>query len=344
MGIKLVKSNVTVFLIICLGVFLAPIFLKEYFIYLLAFVAVTFITVQGLNIMIGLTGLFSLGQAGSAAIGAYIGAILEAHLPWIPFPLTILMACLGTTFVGIIIGFPCLRLSGFYLAMGTFAFAEAVIEIIKYLEPVTGGSSGMTVLKPSLFQLTINTTTGIFYMSSLLAIFSQIFIINISKARTGRALNAIREDELAAYSMGINVPRYKLIAFAMGSLYGGLGGILYAYLLGFIRGDFFSLHMALNLFLILYVGGVGNVFGPLLGSVFIVLLPQILGGVFSRHLSLVYGVVLVIFILLIPNGMIGLLNKLQKNENDNTPIIGFKIGKVLSRIMIFGKTAKLRNN
>jgi ABC-type branched-subunit amino acid transport system permease subunit len=306
--------------------------------------AVTFITVQGLNIMIGLTGLFSLGQAGSAAIGAYIGSILEANVPWIPFPLIILLACLGTTIVGIIIGFPCLRLSGFYLAMGTFAFAEAIIVIIKYLEPLTGGSSGMAVLKPSMFQFTINTTRGIFYMSSILAILSQLLIINISKTKTGRALNAIREDELAAYSMGINVPRYKLIAFAMGSLYGGLGGILYAYLLGFIRGDFFSLQMALNLFLILYVGGVGNVFGPLLGSAFIVLLPQILGSVFSRHLSLVYGVVLVIFILLIPNGMIGLLNKLQKKENDNTPVIGFKIGKVLPRLLTLGKSYKIRNN
>jgi branched-chain amino acid transport system permease protein len=296
--------------VICLCLLVAPLFLKEYFLYLLAFTAITTITVQGLNVMVGVTGLFSLGQAGFAAIGAYTAVILQSHFPSMPFPLSMVIACLGTTLVGIVIGFPSLRLSGFYLAMATFAFAEAVIQIIKYLEPLTGGSSGMTVLKPTFFHLTITTTSGIFYLSSAVALLAQLAISSISRTKTGRALNAIREDELAAYSMGINVPRYKLLAFAIGSFYGALGGILYAYLLGFIRGDFFSLQMALSLFLTLYVGGVGTVSGPLLGSAFIVLLPQALGGVFSRHLSLVYGSVLVVFIVLIPKGMIGVVNGL----------------------------------
>ena len=111
--------------------------------------------------------------------------------------------------------------------------------------------------------------------------------------------------------MGVNVRGYKLASFALGSMFGGLGGILYAYLLGYIRADFFSIGMALNFFVILLVGGIGNVFGPILGSIFIVLLPQILGKTFSQNMGLIYGFVLVIFIMLLPHGLIGVFQQIS---------------------------------
>ena len=296
-------------LLLLLGIL--PLILRDYYVYLASFVLITAISAMGLNIVTGFTGLFSFGQAGFAAVGAYTGVILVRHFSWLPFPVVLVLVCVVTAAAGVLIGLPCLKLSGFYLAMATLAFAEGITELIDYFKSFTGGTEGLRVMAPRIGGLVLDSEKKLFFLIAALAVFCLFITVNLTKMKIGRAWISIREDEVAAAVMGVNVRGYKLASFALGSMFGGLGGILYAYLLGYIRADFFSIGMALNFFVILLVGGIGNVFGPLLGSIFIVLLPQVLGKTFSQNLGLIYGVVLVVFIMLLPNGLIGVVERIS---------------------------------
>jgi branched-chain amino acid transport system permease protein len=286
-----------------------PFFLGEYLTYLLTVMSIMIIVTQGLNVLIGFTGQFSFGQPGFMAFGAYLGAILATRLPWIPFPLTVLVVGGATALVGFIIGFPCLRLSGFYLAMATFGFSAAVFELVNYFGPLTGGNEGMYAPAPGLGSLRLSSTTDIYYITALSVILVMIGVRNIARSRTGRAWNAIRDDEIAASSMGINLQKEKLKVFAFGAMLAGISGLYYSYLIRYLEASYFNL-MGLSFFLILVVGGIGSVMGPVFGSIFITALPQLIGGTFSQHMSLVYGIILVLFVLLIPKGFCGLWNRL----------------------------------
>ena len=299
------KYRFVTLLIALIIYFTSPLFLREYYLFLLTNITITFIIVQGLNIIVGYTGLFSFGQAGFVAFGAYFGAIISQKIPWLPFPIIIIITCIASMILGIIIGFPCLRLRKFYLAMITFAFAGAIIEIINYWEPLTGGLAGIYVPVPSIGLFKIDSIIKIFYLCAIIAILCQIVVTNIIKTKTGRAWIAVRDDEIASSSMGINVNKYKLLSFASGSLLGGLGGILYAYLFGFINASYFSFNMAINFFLALFIGGIATTAGPILGSFIMIILPQLIGQYFSGYLILVYGIILILIIILLPKGIIG---------------------------------------
>lgn len=317
------KVNIKFLPIIILILYLiTPLLLGEYYIYVFTIMSIMIIVVQGLNVMIGFCGLFSFAQAGFMAFGAYFGSILVTKLPWMPFPLVILIVGIASASLGVLVGFPCLRLSGFYLAMATFGFSAVIFELIEYFSSLTGGSEGMYVPSAVIGNLKIHSIMGIFYLVAVIMVITQIAVQHIAKTKTGRAWNAIRDDEIAASSMGIDIQNYKLRAFAFGTFYAGIGGILYAYLLKFLNVNFFSGEMGLSFFLILVVGGIGTIYGPVLGSIFITLLPQILGGAFSQHMSLVYGVILVSFILLAPQGFCGIWSQLILRTKSNDNLLG----------------------
>ncbi len=289
----------------------SPFFLPEYWRYLVLIMSIMAIVVQGLNVMIGFAGLFSFGQPGFMVFGAYFGAILATKLPWLPFPVVMVAVACASALAGLAIGFPCLRLQGFYLAMGTFGFSSAMFHIINFLEPLTGGNDGMYAPSPGLFGLTLGTTRQVFVMAAVCVVLVQLFIRELDHTRTGRAWKAIRDDEIAASSMGINLRREKLKAFALGAALAGVAGLLYSWAIRYLEVNYFSL-MGLSFFLMMVVGGIGRVYGPVFGSVFITLLPQVLGGKFSQQMSLVYGVVLVAFVLLAPEGFHGILRRVSR--------------------------------
>ncbi len=302
------KKYILIFLLTGLVIyFTAPLFLREYYIFLLINITIMFIITQGLNIIVGYTGLFSIGQAGFVAFGAYFGTVVMHKIPWLPFPIIIIIVCIASMLLGLLIGFPCLRLRKFYLAMITFAFAGAIIEIINYWGPLTGGMAGISVPVPTIGEFKIDSIIKIFYLCGIIAVIIQIIITNLTKTKTGRAWVAIRDDEIAASSMGINVNKYKLLSFGFGSLLGGLGGILYAYLFTNINADSFSLQMTINFFIALFIGGIATNIGPILGSAIVVILPQLIGQYFTKYLLLVYGVILILIIILLPKGIYGSL-------------------------------------
>ena len=269
------------------------------------------IVVQGLNVMIGFAGLFSFGQPGFMVFGAYLGAILATKLSWLPFPLVMIAVAAASALLGLIIGFPCLRLQGFYLAMATFGFSSAIFQIINYLRPLTGGNEGMYAPPPAIAGIKLGSTQDILFIAGICVILLQIVIRNVNRSRTGRAWKAIRDDEIAASSMGINIRNEKLKAFSFGAALAGIAGLLYSYTLKYIEVSYFS-QMGLSFFLIMVIGGTGKIWGPIFGSIFITLLPQIFGGKFSQNMNLVYGFVLVFFILLAPEGFYSLWEKIAK--------------------------------
>jgi branched-chain amino acid transport system permease protein len=299
--------------------------LNEYWRYLILIMAVTAIVVQGLNVMIGFAGLFSFGQPGFMAFGAYVGAILAARFPWLPFPVVLLVAASASALLGLVIGFPCLRVQGFYLAMATFGFSGAVFQLINYFKAFTGGNEGMYAPAPAIAGLKLAGTQGAFPVVAVCLVLVMVFVNQLNKSRTGRAWKAIRDDPIAASSMGINLRREKLKAFAFGSFLAGLSGVMYSYIIRYLEVGYFNI-LGLPFFLILVVGGIGRVWGPILGSVFITLLPQVLGGAFSQQMNLVYGAVLVVFVLLAPQGFYGLFAALR-----GVPSGGYNIRDVLFR-------------
>lgn len=294
--------------------FAGPFFLGEYLTYLITLMAIMAIVTQGLSVMIGFAGQFSFGQPGFMAFGAYFGAIIVSRFSWIPFPVTIIIVGLASAFLGFIIGFPCLRLSGFYLAMATFGFSSAIFELINYFEPLTGGNEGMYAPAAAIGKWKFSGTDDVYYIVAGTIVLVMIGVKHISKTRTGRAWNAIRDDEIAASSMGINLQKEKLKVFAFGATLAGISGLFYTYLIRYVESSYFSL-MGLSFFLIMVVGGTGRVFGPVFGSIFIIMLPQVFGGKFNQNMNLVYGFILVLFILLAPNGFYGIWDKISNKKN-----------------------------
>jgi branched-chain amino acid transport system permease protein len=306
------RKTSPILIAVLIAAYLASAFvLPEYWRYLLLIMSIMVIVVQGLNVMIGFAGIFSFGQPGFMAFGAYLGAILSTRFPWIPFPVILLAAGGGSALLGLLIGFPCLRLQGFYLAMATFGFSSSIYQLINYLKPLTGGNEGMYAPAPALGALKLGSTTSALLIAAVCVVLVQYTVKRLDVSRTGRAFKAIRDDEIAASSMGIDLSREKLKAFAFGAFLAGVAGVLYSYAIKYLEVGYFS-NMGLSFFLILVVGGIGRVYGPVFGSIFLTLLPQLLGGKFSQQMSLVYGLILVVFVLAAPEGFYGLWHRIRK--------------------------------
>ena len=289
---------------------LAPLYLGDYLTYLLLITSIMVIVAQGLNVLIGFTGLISFGQPGFMAFSAYFSTILVKALPWMPFPIMLILSASVTAVLGLIIGFPCLRLSGIYLALATFGFTSAMYQLINYFKAFTGGYVGISVPAPAVAGWKLTGTDNVYYLVALCTVIVILVVSNLSKTRTGRAWNAVRDDEIAASSMGVNLRREKLKAFAFSAFLAGVAGVLYSYAIRYLETNYFDL-MGLSLFLILVIGGIGRVYGPVLGAAFITALPQLLGGIFNQQMSLIYGIVLVGFILLAPQGFYGMWQRIR---------------------------------
>ncbi len=314
MKLKTLKKPQFILTLAAVTLYLAgPLFLGEYLTYLITSMAIMAIVTQGLNVMIGYAGQFSFGQPGFMAFGAYLGAILATRMPWLPFPLTVFLVALFSAALGLIIGFPCLRLSGFYLAMATFGFTSAIFELINFLGPITGGSEGMYAPAAAIGNWKLSRTDNVYYIAAVTVILVMMGVRHISKTRTGRAWNAIRDDEIAASSMGINLQREKLKVFAFGAVLAGISGLYYSYLIRYLESSYFHV-LGLTFFLIMVFGGTGRVFGPIFGSIFIISLPQVFGGRFNQNMSLVFGIILVLFVLLAPNGFYGIWDSIMHRK------------------------------
>lgn len=293
-------------LLVAALVFLAlPFLVTNYVLYLLNLMALNLILAVGLDILTGWTGQISLGHAGFAAIGAYASALAMVHLG-LPFWLATPLAAFFCAAVSLIIGAPALRLTGHYLALATFGFGEVVQLTIVHWESLTNGSRGLTVPPFTLGALTLGTDRSMYYVIIPVTAVLMRLAWNLSRSAMGRALRSIRMSELAASSVGIHLPRYKTLAFAVSAFYAGMAGGLFGGMVKFIEPGAFSVWNSILYLTMIAVGGMRSIPGALIGVVLLTLLPELLRDL-QHYMELGYGLLLLSFIIFIPEGIYGRL-------------------------------------
>ncbi len=291
----------------------APWVFSEYWLAQLTFVLIYSIAGLGIMLLAGFTGLFSLGHAAFLGVGAYTQAVLT-NAGW-PFPLAMACAAGLSAAVGLVVGLPALRVKGIYLGMATLSFGFIVEEVLARWESVTGGNAGVRIAKPQVMGWTLSSDTEFYLLCLFITVLATLGILNLLRSPTGRAFVAIRDSEISAQSMGIHLAYYKTLSFAISAALAGIAGALYAHKLQFISPDQFNIVQSIDLLLMIVVGGVGSVHGAFFGAIFLITLPELIGQV-KDYLpaavgqapglkGLVYGLVLVSFVLFEPLGLYG---------------------------------------
>src|ERR1700748_3461045 len=283
---------------------ISPLFVKNFIIFQMTMLLIYGLAVLALNILTGGSGQFSLGQSAFYAIGAYTSAILMEHFN-VNYALTLPVAGIICFAAGFLFGQPALRLSGVYLALATFALATAMPQLLKlgYFEHWTGGVQGLGVTKPDApVGLPMSQDMWLYYFTLAVSIAIYVFSVNLLRSRSGRAFMAIRDNEIAASAMGIDVALYKTLAFGVSAGITGVAGALGAIAVQFVAPDSYTITLAISLFLGMVVGGVGWLPGSIVRAALIIFVPNISEGVSKGLSGAVFGVLLFLVIYLVPHG------------------------------------------
>ena len=264
--VQFFSSGVTLFWFVILIAFLAlfPFLFKNYYVYVANYMAINVIVAIGLNILVGYTGQISLGHSGFFAIGAYATIALMAKVG-LPFVIALPAAALATAVFGFLIGLPALRLEGPYLSIATLGFGLTITRVIGRIE-FFGGRQGLHAPELTIGPWHLNTDRDFYYLLITLTVILTVAARNIIKTKVGRAFIAIRDADIAAETMGVNLMYYKTLAFAVSAFYTGLAGGLYAFVLRFIEPELFSLLMSILFLAMVVVGGLGSIFGAIAGA------------------------------------------------------------------------------
>ena len=318
------RNAVISYCVLVVVLVLVPFVLGEFYVGELGGVFIFAIAGVGLMLLTGYTGLVNLGQAAFLGIGAYTNAVLMTK--GVPFVITLPLAGLVSALFGVLLALPTMRMTGFYLAIATLAFGSIIGTVFQKWTSVTGGFDGFAVPTPSIFGFPIAGANGVYYLSLAVLIFSIWLAINILRSPVGRAMVAIRDSEISAQSMGINLTLYKTISFAISSGITGLAGALFAHYVRFLAPDSFDILLSIQFVTVIFVGGLGSLHGAILGALFVRLLPQAIAIVrddlpfgIGRMPGLepsLFGLVLVLVILFEPLGMYGRWVKIKAYFKD----------------------------
>jgi len=241
--------------------FMAP----NYYIYMANYMAIHVIVTLGLNILVGYTGQISLGHAGFFAIGAYI-TVLSMTALHLPFLLALIVGALVSALFGFILGLPALRLEGPYLAIATLGFGMAITQVIGRWE-IFGGRMGLQAPQITFGPYAVDSDRKMYFLIVTIAVLLVLAGRNLMKTRVGRAFIAIRDSDIAAETMGVNLVYYKTLAFAVSAFYAGIAGGLYAFMLGFINPTTFNFILSIYFLAFVIVGGLGSILGSIMGGI-----------------------------------------------------------------------------
>ncbi len=290
----------------------APQFLKNYGIYLLTYWLVFVIATMGLNLTVGYAGQKSLGHAAFFGIGAYTLAILTKA--GISFWLGLPAAALICFFVGIILGFPALRVQTIYLAFATLGFNTAVWLVMRNEEWLTGGTFGINnIPRPSVAGLSLNGNLAYYYFTLVMAIVLAALLWGLLRSPWGNAFTALRDNPIRAESLGVDTRAYTLLSFAIGAAYAGIAGALFASLVQFIEPGPFAVGSSIMMYLMVVVGGPGYFFGPVVGAAVGVLLPEWLRFAQAWYLF-VFGASVVLLMIWLPDGLLSIPDRLRARK------------------------------
>ncbi|HEX9326814.1 MAG TPA: branched-chain amino acid ABC transporter permease [Reyranella sp.] len=303
-----------------------PLTLHEYYLSVANIVWIAVIGALGLNILVGYTGQVSIGHGAFMSVGAYTAANLANRLgsPW---PVNLLAGGLMAALIGAIVGIPSLRIKGLYLAIATLA-GQLIIEwTINHVTFISGGvQASIEVARPKLGSMVLSSQRDMYYFLLVFVVLAIVGTMNLMRSRVGRAFIAIRDQDIAAEIIGINIFRYKLLAFAISSFYAGVTGVLYTYFLGIANYEQFQIGVSIDYLAMIIIGGLGSVLGSIFGAIFVTLLPIVIryameafGGVFFEPQTvlnlipnlrlMLFGALIIFFLIVEPEG----LNRLWRN-------------------------------
>ncbi|MCC3304417.1 branched-chain amino acid ABC transporter permease [Sneathiella sp. HT1-7] len=275
------------------------------------------IAILGLNLLTGFNGQFSLGHSAFYAIGAYTAAILVYHLDW-PVYAAIPVGGVVCFIAGFLFGLPALRLEGLYLALATFALGVSIPQVLKssHLEGLTGGVQGLDVFRPDVPAILVDnfgiTMDQWWYMIVFVVLLFMFWIAwNLINSRTGRAMMAIRDNPIAARSMGVNASMYKSLTFGVSAFYTGVAGAIAAIVIEFVAPDSFTFQLSILLFIGMVVGGTGSIWGAVFGGFFILTVPNFAEEISTGLSYAIFGIILILVIYVMPSGFAGLVNLLR---------------------------------
>lgn len=304
--------------------FLLPFFTSNYVVGLATLCAIAVIGAIGLNVLTGFTGQISVGVGAFLAVGGYTSAILTTTLGW-SFWISLPMAGLVTAIVGGLFGIPSLRLKGLYLAIATLAAQVIILWIIGRWRTLTGGAAGMILTRPTIGEFAFRSHNSYYYLTLIIAAFVTIYALNLFRTRTGRAFLAVRDRDVAAQVMGINLFRYKVMSFAISSFIVGIAGALLAHYTMIVTVELYSIQVSIQYLAMILVGGLGSVFGSILGAIFITLLPVALGymvefltnfipnaySMLNSFREFVFGLVIILFLIFESGGLVHIWNRIK---------------------------------
>ncbi|MBN2333241.1 MAG: branched-chain amino acid ABC transporter permease [Deltaproteobacteria bacterium] len=299
-----------------LALYVVPLFLGNYVLYVANMICIAVIGALGINILTGFTGQISLGHGAFIGIGAYTSGYLTMKLG-VPFIVALPAAGVVTALFGMVFGIPSLRLKGLYLAIATLA-AQFIIEyLMVHLEPITNGVLGLLVDYPSVFGFSFDTDLKYFYLTVSIAILATLYAKNLIRTRPGRAFIAIRDRYISAEVMGVNLFKYKLMAFGISSFLAGIAGSLWAHYVTIITPEHFTIGVSIEYLAMIIIGGLGHLIGAIYGAIFMVLLPEVLrlmsesmSGQFPMIVNMfaaikegIFGAIIIGFLVYEPDGL-----------------------------------------
>ena len=302
--------------LLCVLFFLViPQFLKNYGIYLLTYWLVFIIATMGLNLTIGYAGQKSLGHAAFFGIGAYTVAILmkAGFSFWLGLPTAALICFV----VGLVLGFPALRVQAIYLAFATLGFNTAIWLVMRNEEWLTGGTFGINnIARPSLFGYSLEGNLAYYYFVLAVALATTGLLWGLLRSPWGKAFTALRDNPIRAESLGVDIRNYTLLSFAIGAAYAGVAGGLFASLVQFIEPAPFAVGASIMMYLMVVVGGAGYFFGPIVGAAVGVVLPEWLRdvpGVSNWYLPM-FGASVVLLMVWLPDGLLSIPDRLKERR------------------------------
>jgi branched-chain amino acid transport system permease protein len=316
----------TVAVVAVLFLVVLPLTLHEYYLSVANIVWIAVIGALGLNILVGYTGQVSIGHGAFMSVGAYTAANFANRLgsPW---PVNLLAGGLMAALIGAIVGIPSLRIKGLYLAIATLA-GQLIIEwTINHVTFISGGvQASIEVARPKLGSMVLSSQRDMYFFLLVFVVLAIVGTMNLMRSRVGRAFIAIRDQDIAAEIIGINIFRYKLLAFAISSFYAGVTGVLYTYFLGIANYEQFQIGVSIDYLAMIIIGGLGSVLGSIFGAIFVTLLPigiryamEAFGGVFFEPQTvlnlipnlrlMLFGALIIFFLIVEPEG----LNRLWRN-------------------------------
>ena len=310
--------------LLLLFVIVFPFFADRYLLNLANQVGIAIVGAIGLNILVGYTGQISLGQGGFMAVGAYTTGLLT-KIFGIPWYLSIPISCFFTALVGAIFGIPSLRLKGLYLAIATIASQEIILWVVTHWNVVTGGVDALVVPNPTLFGERMNTDFNFYWIIWACVGVTALLTVNLFRTHWGRAFIAIRDQDIAASVMGINLFRYKLLAFAVSSFFVGLAGALIAHYRTIVTWERFTIDISVLYLAMIIIGGLGSVSGSFFGATFMTLLPAVLtnlGRAVKDYIPVIdsfipyiqqasFGLVIILFLIFEPEGLRKIWNNIK---------------------------------